>query len=240
MGITAAITAATAVTANQASKNRKAASKAAKTQAELAQEAEVNRQQEAAAEAERIREAEDRRQQNIAMGAGEISSLFSQFNDDFYNKRATDYTNYALPQLDRQYQDEMRNLIAQLARSGNLNSSLRGDLTGKLQTQYNTQKMSIQDTANRYAMDARSQAEQARAQLLKSNSELADPGLIRTMAQAQAQGVGVAPQYQNLGQMIASLSNSIPEQTLGTKAATGGGVSLYNQNNTAGSGRLVS
>jgi len=40
--------------------------------------------------------------------------------------------------------------------------------------------------------------------------------------------------------MIANLSNSIPDQTLGTKTATGGGVSLYNPTNTTGSGRLVS
>lgn len=239
--VAAAIVGATAVTANQANKSRKAAQSAANQQAQLQKEAEKRRQDEAAAEAAKIREAEISRQNYIAKGSGEIASAFGQFDDNFYNSRASDYTNYALPQLDREFQDEQRALIAQLARSGNLNSSLRGDLTGKLQGQYNTSKMRIQDTANNYANQARSQAEVARANLMKSNSELADPGLIRTMAQAQASGIKVAPQYQSLGDLISSLAGSLPSQP-GAQTQALPGVELYNGGSTgsSGSGRLIS
>jgi len=221
----------------QQSKAIKAGESAAAEQARLQQEAENNRRQEAMAEAERIRQAEIRRQENITAGAGEISSLFSQFNDDFYNKRAQNYLDYSLPQLDREYQDEQRSLIAQLARSGNLNSSLRGDLTGRLQGQYNTRKMGLQDTANKYAADARSQVEDARASLLQSNAQLADPGSIRTMAQARASGVAVDPRYESLGDMISSLSVDMPRGTGGAQTASGG-VQLYSPS-ARGSGRLV-
>lgn len=238
--VVTAIVASTATTAYVGNRNAKNAKKAAEEQARIAREAEAQRQREAEAEAERQRQAEIRRQNNITQGSNEIASIFGQFDDNFYNKRAQDYLNYSMPSLDREFQDEQRSLIAQLARSGNLNSSLRGDLMGKIQQQYNTNKINLQDTANKYAADARSQVEQARASLLKSNSELADPGLIRTMAQAQAQGVNVAPQYQTLGDMIASLSNSIPAAGGGTQGAqSGGGVQLYDPTKT-GSGRLVS
>lgn len=223
-------------------KSADAQKKAAKQQAALAAQAEKQRQAEAAAEAERQRQAEERRQNNITQGSNEISSVFGQFDDNFYNQRSQGYLDYALPQLDQQYQDEQRQLIAQLARTGNLNSSLRGDLSGKLLGQYNTNKLNLQNTANSYASSARSAVEQARAQLLKSNSELADPGLIRTMADAQASGVKVAPQYQSLGDMIANLSATLTPNAAATAGTPSGtGVELYNKNsNTAGSSRLVS
>jgi hypothetical protein len=213
----------------------------AQEQAQIAQEAENRRQQEAQAEAERIRQAEVRRQENITQGANEISNVFGQFNDDFFNARSQDYMNYAMPQLDREYQDEQRQLIASLARSGNLNSSLRGDMMGRLLGQYNTRKTGLQDTANRYASDARSQVERARAELLQSNASLADPGTVRTMAQARATGVSAPAQYQSLGDMIASLSNSVAAAPATAGPTTGGGIELYDPTRAgSGSGRLVS
>lgn len=236
--VATAIVVSTAYSAYNNNKNARNARYAANEQARLAREAEEQRRAEAAAEAERQRQAEIRRQQNIAAGSNEIANIFGQFNDEFYNKRAQDYLNYAMPTLDREYQDEQRSLIAQLARSGNLNSSLRGDLMGKLLTQYNTNKTNLSNTANTYASDARAKVEQARAALLNSNSQLADPGVIRTMAQSQAQGINVAPQYQTLGDMIANLSGSLSAPAAQTGATTGGGVELYDPTKT-GSLKIV-
>lgn len=234
----AAIGAGMGETSYQMSEATRAGKEAAAEQARIQREAEEQRRREAEAEAERIRQAEERRQQNIAQGATDIASVFGQFNDDFYNKRSGDYLNYALPQLDREYETEQRQLIAQLARSGNLNSSLRGDLSGKLLNDYNTRKTGLQDTANKYAADARAQVETARGELLQSNSQLADPGTIRTMAQARASGVAVDPQYQSLGDMIANLSSTLPGAASGQTSSTAGGVQLYSPSQR-GSGRLV-
>jgi len=234
----AAIGAGMGETSYQMEEATNAGKKAAAEQAQIQRQAEEQRRREAEAEAERIRQAEERRQQNIAQGATDIASVFGQFNDDFYNKRSGDYLNYALPQLDREYETEQRQLIAQLARSGNLNSSLRGDLSGKLLNDYNTRKTSLQDTANKYAADARAQVESARGELLQSNSQLADPGTIRTMAQARATGVAIDPQYQSLGDMIANLSSTIPGNAPGQTSSNAGGVQLYSPS-SRGSGRLV-
>jgi hypothetical protein len=238
--IAAAIVVGSAITANQASKSRKSAQQIAAEQQRLAMEAENKRIAEAQAEAERMRQAEERRQQNIQLGQSEISNVFGQFNDDFYGQRMSAYQNFAMPQLDRQYQDQMKQLTAALARSGNLNSSLRGELMGKLQGQYDQGKLSIADTARGYTDQARSSVEAAKARLMESNLSLADPGTIRNSATAEASGLMANPQFANLGQMIANLSANVSSngQPRTTQAVTGG-VGLFNSGLKSATGRLV-
>lgn len=237
--VVAAVVGTAAYAGNRANAARQDARAAAAEQAQLAQEAENRRIAEAQAEAERLRQAEERRQQNITAGQGEISSLFSQFNDDFYNKRSQSYLDYAMPTLDKQYQDQVKALTTNLARTGNLNSSLRGDLMGQLQKQYDTGRLSLTDTANNFANEARASVAQSKAKLMESNASLADPGLVRTMAEAQASGIQVNPQFQSLSQMISDLSSGV--QTSGAKKAgvAAGGVNLFS-GGSDGTGRLVS
>lgn len=225
--------------ADQQSQAIKSAEAASAEQARMAQEFENRRIAEAQAEAERLRLAEENRQRNIALGQNEISSLFSQFNDDFYNKRAQAYLDYATPTLDRQYQDQVRELTAQLARSGNLSSSLRGDLMGRLQREYDTSKLSLADTAKNYANEARANVANAKSRLMESNASLADPGAVRTMAEAQASGLTVNPQFQSLSQMISDLSSSV-QTAPNRRASAGGGAGVNLFSGSAGRGRLVS
>lgn len=238
--VVAAIATKTYVDYDQGKKNRNAAESAAAEQARIAQEYENTRIAEAEAAATKAREAEVRRQGNIAQGQNEISSLFGQFDDSFYNKRSQSYLDYALPTLDKQYQDQQRQLTSELARGGNLNSSIRGELFSKLQRQYDTSKLGLTDQANTYAADARSQVAQAKANLTEKNASLADPGLIRTMAEASAQGVAVNPQYASLGQLISDLSTGVTSSGGSTQRTAGAGINLYNATTGSGSGRVVS
>lgn len=228
-----------AYTGNRTNAARQDANAAAREQASLAQAAENQRIAEAQAEAERLRQAEVRRQENITKGQGEIASLFGQFDDNFYNKRAQSYLDYATPTLDTQYQDQMKSLTTQLARTGNLNSSLRGDLMGQLQKQYDTSKLSLTDTANNYANEARANVAKTKASLMESNASLADPGLVRTMAEAQASGIQVNPQYQSLSQMISDLSSGVQTSAAKRTGTSAGGVNLFS-GGSGGAGRLVS
>jgi hypothetical protein len=221
-------------------KGRQDANYNAAEQARIQQEAESTRIAEAQAEAERIRQAEVRRQQNITTGQNEIASLFGQFDDNFYNDRSKAYLDYAQPTLDQQYQDQQRELTSKLARTGNLNSSLRGDLMSKLQRQYDTGKLSLADNANRVASEARASVTGAKTKLMESNASLADPGLVRNMAEAQAQGLKVAPQYQSLGQMITDLSSGVQTSAAPKAAGSGAGVNLFSGGSGGSSGRVVS
>jgi hypothetical protein len=215
----------------------------AQQERDILQEAENNRIAEAQAEADEVRAAEDRRQENITLGETNIKNAFSQFDDDFFGKRKQSYLDFATPQLDRQYQDQMRQLTAALARSGNLNSSLRGSLMGELQREYDTGKLSLADSALGYADAARAGVKDAQARLRKSNAELADPGVIDESALAEAQGLLVAPKFDNLGQMLSNLSANVgsPMSAFNTPRGTGG-MQLYGGGRGAGrssAGRLV-
>ena len=195
----------------------------------------------AQAEADRIRAAEEARQRNIAQGQQEISSAFGQFNDDFYNTRAKSFTDYALPQLDTQYQDTMRGLTAALARSGNLNSSLRGETFSKAQREYDAQKLALADRGLQYANDARSSIERARSELIGTNATLADPGAIRTLAEQRAQASAGTPAYSPITAMLTDLAASIgPGAKKSSTAQTAGGVGLFTDSLSGTAGRLVS
>ncbi len=238
--VSATIAAATAVGAYQQDKAKKSAQQTAAEQQRLAQEAENRRIAEAQAEAERARQAEIRRQENIAQGQQEISSAFGQFNDDFFNQRAQSFKDFAMPQLDRQFQDQMRNLTAALARSGNLNSSLRGNLMGQLQREYDTGRLSLADQARGFADQARSGVSAAQARLMESNAQLADPGLIRNSAMAEAQGLMANPQFASLGQMLSDLSANVsPNNTRRVSPGISSGVQLFNRGTRGATGRLV-
>jgi hypothetical protein len=241
----------------QASKATAQASNAAAAEQGLMQQAENNRvaeaRQQAAlaqqqyeeevrrieAEAARVRAAEASRQQNITLGQGEISSAFGQFNDDFYNNRMNSYTAYATPQLEKQYEDQMRSLTASLARSGNLNSSVRGELMSRLQEEYDKGKLTIADQARGFVDQARSSTEAARARLMESNAMLADPGIVRTSAAAEAARLSINPQYSNLGSMLSSLSADVGSGGAKTASQTAGGVYQFNTGLSGSAGRLV-
>jgi hypothetical protein len=218
--------------------DNKAALDAAAQQQQLAQEAENKRIADAEAAAQKAREAEARRQEAITAGANDISNIFGQFDDNFYNKRSQNYIDYATPELDRQYQAQQKSLISQLARTGNLNSSLRGDMLSDLQRQYDSQKMDIASKARNYSQDAKASVEAQRAALLESNSQLADAGLVNSKAQAAASSLTVDPQYSSLGTLISNLSSGISSNKTTAAGTTAGGVSLYN-NGSNGSSKIV-
>ena len=217
------------------------AEQAAANQIRTQQEAFARQEAMALAEAERVRAAEQARQNNILQGQQEISSVFGQFNDDFFNARAKSFTDYALPQLDTQYQDVMRNLTGSLARSGNLNSSLRGETFARAQREYDTQKLSLADRGMQYANDARSNIERARSELFSTNASLADPGTIRTLAEQRAQSAAPSQSFSPLGLLLTDLAGTVgstSSKPAASKAAQG--VGLFSNSLSEGSGRVVS
>jgi gas vesicle protein len=216
------------------------AERAAAEQIRVQQEAFAAQQAAATAEANRVREAEQRRQSNILQGQQEISSVFGQFNDDFFNNRAKSYMDFALPQLDTQYQDTLRNLTASLARSGNLNSSLRGETFAKAQREYDTQKLSLADRGQQFANDARGAIERARSELFSTNASLADPGSIRTLAEQRAQSAVPGQTFTPLANMLTDLASTVGTTSKPATSKAAQGVSLFGGSASSGAGRLVS
>jgi hypothetical protein len=170
-------------------------------------------------EAERVRQAEIRRQANIAEGQDIISSAFSQFDDGFFGNRSQSYIDYATPQLDQQYNDAMQSLVRSLARGGNLNSSLRAQSMADLQRQRDQGMLTIAEQGNRYANDARSAIEASRSNLITQNANLADPGVIRSLADSQVASLSASQNFTPLQSLISALSRQSGTSATGAPAA---------------------
>lgn len=191
--------------------------------------------------AEEAKQGEIRRQTNIGEGQTAISDLFGQFNNDFYTGRAKAYQDYATPQLEKQYNEAMNTLTRSLSRSGNLNSSVRGQTMADLQRQYQEGLASIASQGTNYANQARASVEAARSDLLSRNASLADPGLIRSLAQSQAGTLSSAPTYTPIGSLINALMANSGE-VAGVNKATdkkNTGVGLIANELTTGTGQTI-
>jgi len=164
------------------------------------------------AEAARQRQLEEERQARITQGRQAIDTNFAQFNDNFFNSRAQAYEDYALPTLDKQYKDSMRKLVAALSRSGNMQSSTRGELMADLDEDYATQKNNIKSTALDFANKARSSVDNARAELITQNSSLADPNAIQGNALARSQSLAELPTFSPLGNLLADVTRGLATQ----------------------------
>lgn len=156
------------------------------------------------------REAE--RQSNITTGYNKIQSIFGGFNDDFYNQRGKAYTDYAQPQVDKQYTEAVKQLEFALARNGRLDSSTAVEQKAKLLDDYNTQKTTIADKGMQYGNDARKSVEGSRADLVSLNSNLANPNQIATEAQNRLAGLQAAPAFDPLGPLFANAGDALGSQ----------------------------
>lgn len=192
----------------------------------------------AAAEAARQRKLEEERQGRISEGRTAIDQNFAQFDDNFYNNRSQAYQDYALPELDSQYKDSMRKLVAALARSGNLQSSVRAEKMTALDEDYAKRKLDIQNTGTDYANQARSAVDNSRANLITQNLNLADPNAISANALANANSLAQMPSFSPLGTMLADVTSGLASQADLERR----GLSQYNTGlfTARDSGRVVS
>lgn len=84
---------------------------------------------------------EEARQQRIRIATDDINANFSKFDDKFFDKRASNYRDFALPQVGQAFKGTADQLAYSLARSGLTNSSesarqqsvLQGDKASALQ-----------------------------------------------------------------------------------------------------------
>lgn len=97
-----------------------------------------------------------------------------QFNDNFFNSIADNYTNFALPQLQEQHTKAGDELIYDLARTGNLDSSTRATKGAELQKAYDLNKQSIADKALSLKNDTKNAVEDARFNIISQLNATGD------------------------------------------------------------------
>lgn len=119
------------------------------------------------------------------------SQTFSGFTPEFYNKRASDYVNYAMPQLANQYRNASRATTYGLANRGLLRSGSAIRRRSQLNREYGTQRQSVYDAGRGHAENLRRQVEDSRQQAINQLYQTADPAgaalsATRLAASAQA------------------------------------------------------
>jgi hypothetical protein len=123
-------------------------------------------------------------------GAPETKS-FEGFQEPFYEKRAQDYVNFALPQLSQQYQQSRNAMLFGLANRGLGQSSVANQASSNLERQVGQGRQEIADTGIAQANQLRKDVEGARQQAISQLYQSADPaqalqGAVRNAMNFQA------------------------------------------------------
>lgn len=143
----------------------------------------------------------------IKKSVGGINDAFKGFDDAFYQKRANDYTAYALPQLNQQFQDIGKNLDYRLADAG-LNASSAGQQArGALDKNYALKKQSVVDTGQQQAQQLQQQVQGQKNQLISEAQTAADPSQVAASAIGTASGFTAPSTFAPLGQLFGDFSN---------------------------------
>lgn len=163
------------------------------------------------------------------------------FGDDFFAKRRQSFIDYATPQLEDQYGNAQKELTFALARSGTLDSSIRGEQTGKLQQLYDLNKQKIGDEALSYETQSRNAVEDARANLIQTLNATGDAQGAANSALSRSQALSQPAAYSPLSQLFTDFTAGLGTQAAQERAMAASGGSYkapYNTGLFGGAGRV--
>lgn len=123
------------------------------------------------------RQLEAERQATITSGVKDVNKIFSGFTDDFYNQRARDYINFALPKLGMETRDTERAMKFSLANRSLSNSSAARQQKSSLARAVADAAGSIGTQAESESQRLRSDVEQQRSNVIAQLQASADPAV---------------------------------------------------------------
>ena len=159
------------------------------------------------------------RQNRITQGMAQIANIFGGFNDGFYKKRADDYTAYAMPEVNRQADQQRRDLVYALARTGNLDSSAAIDKAAELGEEVNKQRIGVANEAQNQANNLRGQVEQTRGNVVAELNATGDAEAASNSALRQSQNLNQPAGFSPLGNLFLNFANTVAQ--IGSRAGNG-------------------
>lgn len=156
--------------------------------------------------AARAMEAE--RQKRIDSGLADIDKQYATFDDGFYKKRATDYEDYALPQLGQELNDTRNNLTYNLARAGLLRSGAAIQKNAALDRTASQARRNVVDQAAATANSLRRDVEQNRGQVVAQLESSADPTASAQLANRSAAALNQPQTFQPIGSFFGDWSRN--------------------------------
>lgn len=162
------------------------------------------------------------RQDRIRAGTSSINDTFGQFDDEYFGGLRQSFVDYARPQLDDQMSDARKQLTFALARSGNLDSSTRGEQSADLQERYDLNLQDIADQGREYETTARNNVEQARGDLVAQLQLTGDNTGAANAALSRARALSTPPTYSPLGQLFQDSTAMLSQQAAFERAYAAG------------------
>ena len=158
-------------------------------------------------EAERARKEEEARQQRIREGTAAIDRTFGTFSDAWYDTRAQDYYNAAMPTLNMEASRTRNNLTFGMANRGLLASSLRNQRNQSFENELAKQRRIVADTGIGQANELRAKVEDARSRAMSQLYQSSDPAAATATATREASGLSQASPIGPMGNFFADWSN---------------------------------
>lgn len=163
-------------------------------------------------EYERQRAEEEARQARIQQGKQEIDAAFAGYDDNFYANQATNYLDYATPQIEDQYTNAMRDLTRALSRSGLSQSSIAAERRANVEKKLADAQSEAARQGESYANDVRTSLASVKNNLISQNNALADPTLIANMAASQSSAASQVPNYSPVANIFANVAEGLATQ----------------------------
>lgn len=135
------------------------------------------------------------------------SQEFTGFGDAFFNQRAQDYRNYAMPQLSQQYRQANDSLNYGFQNRGLAGSSAAKQGQSNLNLEMGRQQQNIVDTGQSQANALRAQVENARLQAIQQLYMSADPGQASLTALNSASGFQAPNAFQPVANAFSNIAN---------------------------------
>lgn len=168
---------------------------------------------------------EAQRQANISAGMTDINNEFSGFTPQFFQQAATNYTDYATPQLMTQFSNTKNNLTGALGRAGLLTSSAGTQENSSLGKELGLQESQITNNAQQQSNQLQGQVATQKSNLVNELESSADPTAINEQAQGAVSQLREPTALQPLGNLFADWS----DQWLGSQT---GAINNSTNNNT--------
>ena len=179
------------------------------------------------------------RQARVDEGIDEIEDVFSQYDQDFYDKRSDAYMDYQAPQLQDQYKEGLKELQFALARGGRLNSSTEVAKKAGAAQDLQFQRQEMAGRAMQAAADSEAGVLEAKDKMIKLNLANADPDLAASLSIARSKALNKPPKYDELTDVFGNITEGLASrQELENRRKLRDRLNLIDQG--SGSGKIVS
>ena len=179
-------------------------------------------------------------QAGVTQGLADINQAFAGFTPEFYQQRAQDYTNAALPAFQQQYKQNLGSLIYGLGNQGLIGSSAAKNKANNFNNYANQQQLNIANQGLAAAQNLESNVNQNKSQLISQLEASYNPTATAQQALASASQFSAPSPAPAIGNLFSDWiniygtgqANNIANQALANSyLKSGGGDSLGSSQN---------